>query len=433
MKLAVIPVFLVCLAALPQQASATPVTLGLSNQIFTLTGIGPNSSGDGQSTVSFGTCTYDGIQTTCTISGPFTGTGDGGTFTNGGTYSFVLTYKGNGPFPLIAVTAPGSNFFSYQAVASNFSLVITLAETGGATASFYSFANFDFLYTGSATCTGVAATNCAVGQVGLTQGATISGNIIGTFDPTPMISSSGVITAGNYGGFQAIAPATWIEIYGVNLATTRGYTWQGTDFQGNQAPDALQGTTVTVAGIPAFIDYVSPAQVNVQVPSGVPAGSQSVVVTTAGGTSMAYAVTVNALEPGLLAPPSFMINGKQNVVALFSGTLRYVLPSAISGVLSAPAKSGDNITLYGIGFGPVTPTIDAGQIVQDTNALQSKLEITFAGRPATITYAGLAPGYVGLYQINLVVPTITSNNAVPLAFTLDGAAGPQNLVIAVQN
>jgi uncharacterized protein (TIGR03437 family) len=425
MKLAIIPVFLICLAAMPRQASATPVVLGQSNQIFTLTGIGPNSSGDGQSTVSWGTCTYDGIQTTCTLSGPFTGIG------NGGTYSFVVTYTGNGAFPLIAVTVPGSNFFTYQSVA-NFSLVITLAETGGPTVPFYSFANFEFFYPGNATCTVIPAP-CAVGQVGQTQGATISGNITGNFDPTPMITASGVITAGDYGGFQAIAPATWIEIYGVNLATTRGYAWEGSDFNGNQAPDALAGTTVTVAGIPAFINYVSPAQVDVQVPSGVPSGSQPVVVTTAGGTSLAYAVTVNALEPGLLAPPSFMINGKQNVVALFSGTLRYVLPSAITGVLSAPAKSGDNITLYGIGFGPVTPTIDAGQIVQENSALQAKLEITFAGTPATITYAGLAPGYVGLYQINLVVPTVTSSNAVPLAFTLNGAAGPQNLVIAVQN
>jgi uncharacterized protein (TIGR03437 family) len=423
MRLAALAAFLTILAVAPHHALASPVSLGQSNQTFTLTGIGANGSGDGQSTVSWGSCAYDGTNTTCTLSGPYTGLG------KGGIYSFVITYPGNGAFPLIAVTPPGSNLFTYQAIA-NSSLVITLAESGGPTVSFYSFANFEFLYSG-ATCTGV--TPCAVGQVGLTPGATITGPITGTFDPTPTISMSGVITAGNYGGFQAIAPATWVEIYGVNLATTRSYIWQGSDFNGNQAPDLLAGTTVTVAGIPAFIDFVSPAQVNVQVPSGVPAGQQPVVVTTAGGTSVAYNVTVNSLEPGLLAPPAFTINGKQNVVALFAGTLRYVLPGTIPGVLSAPAKSGDNITMYGIGFGPVTPDIQAGQIVQQLNALQSKLEITFAGTPATVTYAGLTPGYLGLYQFNVVVPTVASNNAVPLAFTLNGTPGPQNLVIAVQN
>ncbi len=260
-SLATIPAILVFLTAFSPKASAI-VTLGPSTQNFGLTGIGANASGEGQNTVTFGSCAYDGTTTTCTVSGPFTGLGQGGT------YSFVITYPGNGPFPLIAVSqSPGSNYFSYQAN-SNFDLVITLAETNGPTINFYSFANFSFFYNDSAVCTLV--TSCAVGQVGLTTNATITGPITGTFDPTPSISEpTGVISASNYGGFTSIAPATWIEIYGVNLANTRGYVWGSSDFNGNQAPDALQGTTVTVGGIPAFIDYVSPGQVNAQVPSGV--------------------------------------------------------------------------------------------------------------------------------------------------------------------
>ncbi len=53
--------------------------------------------------------------------------------------------------------------------------------------------------------------------------------------------------------------------------------------------------------------------------------------------------------------------------------------------------------------------------------------------PATLSYAGLAPNYVGLYQFNAVVPNIGANNAVPLTFTLDGTAGTQTIYIAVQN
>jgi uncharacterized protein (TIGR03437 family) len=125
-----------------------------------------------------------------------------------------------------------------------------------------------------------------------------------------------VISAGNYGAFPTIAPATWIEVYGVNLATTPSQTWAGADINGNQAP-ALGGTTVTVAGKAAFVDFVSPGQVNVQVPSGVAAGPQPLVVTTAGGSSAAYTVTVKTLEPGLLAPPAFILKGLQNVVVFF--------------------------------------------------------------------------------------------------------------------
>jgi uncharacterized protein (TIGR03437 family) len=406
-------------------AASAIVTMGPSTQNFVLTGIGGNSSGQGQSKMTWGSCPFDGTTTTCTLSGPFTG------FGKGGIYSFVVSYPGNGPFPLNAVSqTPGSDLFFAQATA-NFTFSITLAENGGPTTNFYSFANFNFVYS-TPTCTG-SPSSCSVGQVGLTPNATISGPISGSFNPAPTIKPSGVVSAGNYGAFPAAAPATWIEIYGFNLATTRSQTWAGGDFNGVQAPTALGGTTVTVGGKPAFIDFVSPEQVNAQIPSNVPLGTQAIVVTTAGGASLEYAVTVNATEPGLLAPPAFLVAGKQNVAALFSNTLIFVLPNAVSGVSTARAKPGDNLTLYGVGFGPVTPDIPAGQIAQQNNALQAGLRVTFAGVPATVSYAGLAPNYVGLYQINVVVPSVPASDSVPLAFTLGTASGLQNLVIAIGN
>ena len=423
MKIRTLPALLFCLVAAMPPASATIATLGQSKQPFTLTGIGANSSGQGQAKMTWGSCAFDGTNTNCTLSGPFTG------FGGGGTYSFLITYPGNGAFPLIAVFPIGSDRFFAQAI-SDFSLTITLTETSGTSISFYSFANFNFLFSSPA-CTGVAV--CDAAQVGLAPNATITGPITGAFDPTPQITPAGVITAGNYGAFQAVAPATWMEIYGVNLATTRSQTWAGTDFTGNQAPTALGGTTVTVAGKPAYVDFVSPAQVNVQVPSGVAAGPQPVVVTTAGGTSLAYTITVNTNEPGLLAPPAFILKGAQNVVALFSNTLTYVLPVPVSGALTSRARPGDSITMYGIGFGLVNPNIPAGQIVQQTSALQSAFQVFFSGVPATVTYAGLTPGFVGLYQFNVTVPNIAASDTVPLTFSLAGVNGPQNLVIAIQN
>ncbi len=71
----------------------------------------------------------------------------------------------------------------------------------------------------------------------------------------------------------------------------------------------LDGTKVTIGGQPAFIDYISPGQVNVQVPSNVGTGSQPVIVTTAAGASSAYPITVNAAQPGLLAPSSSASEG----------------------------------------------------------------------------------------------------------------------------
>jgi uncharacterized protein (TIGR03437 family) len=413
---------LFCLAAFSPSASAQ-VTLGLSNQKVILNTIGGNVLGEGQSIVTWGACVYDGTNTTCTLSGPFTG------LANGGTYNFVLTYPGNGTSPLTAISnSPGNDqtFFSL----SKGSFVTSLTETNGSTITFYD-PSFFYSFV-NPTCT-PTPNNCSVGQLGLTQGATITGPVSGTMTTIPVIRTAlGVISAGAYGAFPSIAPATWMEIYGTNLANVRTQTWAGTDFKGNLAPTALGGTTVTVAGIPAYIDFVSPEQVNAQVPSGVPSGPQPVVVTTAGGTSVAYTIQVNPVQPGLLAPASFTINSSQYVVALLSNTLTYVLPVPVTGVTTARVKPGQSITLYGVGFGPVTPNTPAGQIVSGNSALTS-FQVFFGGVAANVTYAGLAPGYVGLYQFNVVVPNVAASDTVPLTFMLNGAVGSQTLVIPVQN
>jgi uncharacterized protein (TIGR03437 family) len=181
-----------------------------------------------------------------------------------------------------------------------------------------------------------------------------------------------------------------MEIYGSGLAADMRQ-WAGSDFQGIQAPTTLDHTSVSIGGHPAFIDYISSSQVNAQVPSNVGTGQQPVVVTTAAGSSAPYTVTVNPLQPGLLAPSSFVVGGTQYVAVLFSDGVTYVLPSgAISGVSSRPAAPGDTIILYGVGFGPVTPAIPAGEIVQQSNMLTSAFDIFIGGVPAHIAYAGLA-------------------------------------------
>jgi uncharacterized protein (TIGR03437 family) len=275
-----------------------------------------------------------------------------------------------------------------------------------------------------------------VGQVGLTPNATITGPVYGTFDDTPVINAA--INASSYGGAPAIAPSTWMEIYGVNLANVKSQIWAGTDFVNDIAPTSLASTTVTIAGLSAFIDYVSPGQVNVQVPSGVPTGSQPIVVNTPGGTSAAYNVTVNATQPGFLAPAVFNLAAGQYIGALFPDNVTYVLPpGAVSGVPVARAKPGDTIIFYGIGFGLVTPNSPAGQIVTVLNYLNDyqngTFQISFAGTPAQIAYAGLAGGYLGLYQFNVVVPNVQASDSVPVTFSLNGNIGTQTLITSITN
>jgi len=89
--------------------------------------------------------------------------------------------------------------------------------------------------------------------------------------------------------------------------------------------------------------------------------------------------------------------------------------------------------LYGVGFGNVTPFTPAGQIVQQTNTLSNPFQVSFGGMAASVTYQGLAPGYVGLYQFNVIVPNVPASDVVPVTFALNGMSGPQTLYTAVQN
>jgi len=287
---------------------------------------------------------------------------------------------------------------------------------------------------------------CAAGAAGRAGQPTADGDHIYTttytltpvsFGGPPAITPSGVVSAGAFGGFTSVAPGSWMEIYGTNLAaTSRG--WAGADFTGTQAPTSLDSVKVTIGGQAAFIDYISPTQVNAQVPSGTPTGAQQMTVSTPTGTSPAYNIPVNTLQPGLLAPSSFLVGGKQYVVAQFLDGITYVLPpNAIAGVPSRQAKPGETIVIYGIGFGTVLDSgnqnIPAGTIVTDSNKLSNSFSMDFGGSSATLSYSGLAPSFVGLYQFNVVVPSVANNDLVPLSFKLNGASGSQTLFIAVHN
>ena len=248
----------------------------------------------------------------------------------------------------------------------------------------------------------------------------------------PQISAGGVISVAAFGGFASVAPGTWVEIHGSSLAANTR-SWTDADFHGTQAPTSLDGTTVTIGGQAAYISYISPTQINAEIPEGAGLGSQDVVVTTAGGGTASQKITVNPVQPGLLAPASLNLSGKQYTEALFADGTTFAVPVGyMQGGVSRPARAGETIVLYGIGFGPVSPDAGPGDIVQSDNSLVMSFQVSIGGKPAQVNYAGLAPGSVGLYQFNVVVPDTTPGNAVPLTFSLGGSPGQQVLYTAVQ-
>ena len=247
-------------------------------------------------------------------------------------------------------------------------------------------------------------------------------------DSVPKITGIGSASAFNQKA--GLASGTWLEIYGENLSTT-SEEWEGSDFHGDAAPTSLNGVSVTINGLLAFVRFVSPGQVNVQAPDDPAIGDGIPVrLSNSAGTSAAVNMHKSALAPALLAPPSFNVNGKQYVGAVFANGRFVGDPNILSGA-ERPAQPGDVIVIYAIGCGPVTPESPAGTITAQANHLQNKAAILFGQTPAKLSYSGLTPGFVGLYQFNVKVPNV-SDGDVPLTVTLGGNPIIQNVFITIR-
>jgi len=243
----------------------------------------------------------------------------------------------------------------------------------------------------------------------------------------PAITSIASLT--DFGSFTTFNSGSWLEIKGTNLATgTR--LWEGRDFQGSNAPTSLDGTSVSVNGKPAFMYYISRTQVNVQVPSDAALGFVPVTVTNCAGASAAVTAQKTALAAGILAPASFKIGGKQYAVAQYADLTFVGNPNLIAGAAFRPAKPGDRITIYGIGFGEVTPAWAPGIVVGQQNSIDG-LTIRFGEALATFTYAGLSPGLIGLYQFDIMVPEVPDGDA-QIHFNVRGTEVAQTLYLTVK-
>lgn len=248
---------------------------------------------------------------------------------------------------------------------------------------------------------------------------------------TPVLQSDGAVSAQAFGGSRTISPGTWMELFGANM-TNVTREWATWDFTGANAPTSLEGVTVTIGGKDAFVRFVSPRQVNVQVPDGIGVGPVTVVVKNEAGNSSAATLTAAARSPGVLSPPSFLINNRQLAVALLPDNTTFVARAGeIAGITSRPARVGETITLYMIGGGATTPAVAAGTVAPGLAALASPV-VRFGDAPATVSYAGLAPGAVGLYQFNVVVPNVAAGD-VRLSISIDGVTVAQELTTVIGN
>jgi uncharacterized protein (TIGR03437 family) len=235
---------------------------------------------------------------------------------------------------------------------------------------------------------------------------------------TASASSAPAITnVQNAATFQiTLAPNAYVAVFGQNLSTTNpGRAWAAADFTSNgdgtlNMPTSLDGTSVTVGGAPAYINYVSPGQINIITPTNVMGSGIPVVVTVNGQHSTAFNVTVQSLAPSFFAwQPNTADYGKYLIAqhADYTNVGKARLFPGTPANFTTPASPGETIILYGTGFGPTSPPIAGGIETDKVYPLSPTPAATFGGKPATVVFGGLIPPLSQVYQFDVTIhPTL---------------------------
>ena len=235
----------------------------------------------------------------------------------------------------------------------------------------------------------------------------------------PAVSDGGVVNGASFAASHPVAPGSIISIFGSNMASS-GACSGGNCPSSLPLPQNLGGASVKIGGMDAPLFYAGPGQINAQVPfelSGV--SSADVVVSSRGIFSATRNVQIDNNEPGI-----FLIDATRGAV-LISNTDNLVQPSgSVPGRNARPANRGEFITVYCSGLGPVnnppaTGTAAGGDPLSRTT---TPVSVTIGGAAATnISFAGLSPGFVGLYQVDVQVPsTVAPGSAVAVKITQNG-------------
>ena len=215
--------------------------------------------------------------------------------------------------------------------------------------------------------------------------------------PTPTLPANSVVNGASFRAATdpngAVAPGAIVAIFGTDLASDTLLAGQV------PLPTTLGETSVAFDNIPASLFFVSGTQINAQVPFELMAGAGSVTVQVKRGseTSTAQPIGIAAVSPGV-----FTLNqqGTGDGAILRADDFQPVSESA-------PAQPGEFLAIFCTGLGPVQPEVPSGDVAPTAEPLARTVSlpmVNIAGIAADVTFSGLAPGFVGLYQVNVQVP-----------------------------
>ena len=323
------------------------------------------------------------------------------TSTNGALQYISTSNTGQGSLSISGVSATtvsGGSWLGASTVSGYPSLVAVSADPTGLSAG---------VYQGTVTISSNAANSSFQVPVQLTVEA----------QTPPIAFPGGVVNNGTFVGSEPLALGDIAAVFGDQF--TYG------DPQGASTlplGTSLGNTEVLVNGKPAPVYYVAAGQINFQVPFEAATGDGTIQVVRNGTNGNLIYVNIQSAQPRFL-----LLGGGYVIMTTPAG--------ALTGISSNPAKAGDTVVIYVIGLGPTSPSVASGTASPNPAATVPQTQVCF-GQHSQVTqpvcsvagFAGLTPGLVGLYQINLTIPSGLPKGNVPIFFTVAGQASDQELI-----
>ena len=241
-------------------------------------------------------------------------------------------------------------------------------------------------------------------------------NVMAQLGTVPYIAPTGVMNAVGPTPTTAVAPGSLVSIYGQGLAAALaiGST--------NPLSQSVGGTTVTINNSILGLMFVSPQQINAQIPSGLSDGQYTLDVHVTGQPDVTTTITIQRDAPGLFCNS---VNSIQYALAFHA--------DGTAVTATSPATAGETVSVLGTGFGPYSATVVDGFFpTTPAPAINDSLSITFGGQSVATTWSGAAGGFVGIVSTSFQIPTgLASGTTVPLKVTVNGVDS-NTVVIPIQ-
>ena len=297
-----------------------------------------------------------------------------------------------------AATETGGNWLSLSPLngVAPSTLTVTVSASGLATGA----------YTGTVTIAALAGSNAANSPQVLTVSLSVG---------APLIGQNGVVNGASFSQDAVVGPGSIASLFGTNLAA---------DTEAAAAlplPFTLAGTQVLVNEVPAPLFFVSPLQINFQMPATAAGSTVHVAVVSSGVRGLTATVNVAPEVPGIFTTSASGTG--QGAVLLANSDVIAAASGSIPGRTSQPVARGEIVSIFCTGLGAVDPAVEAGQPAGDSPASVTLMTpvVLVGGVPTDVLFSGLAPGFVGLYQVNVRIPeTAPVGDAVSLQIQIGG-------------